>query len=61
MQRDVAGQPVERFDQFEQHLKSFLGEPGGPQFGQVTQRSPGVPGADVRERLGDRVHLGGRQ
>ena len=36
-------------------------DPAGPQLGQIVERGPGVARPDVRERLGDRVDLTGRQ
>ncbi len=57
---DVPGQPVEPLDQPEQQVEPFLAEAAGPQLGQLAQGHPGVAGADVRERLGDRVGLAGR-
>ena len=55
--RDVAGQAVEALDELEHQVEVGLGQPPGPQLGQLAERDPGVAGADVRERLGDRVDL----
>ncbi len=58
--RDVAGQPVEAFDEVEEQVETLLAQPAGAQLGQLAQRDPRVAGPDVRERLGDRVGLAGR-
>ena len=55
--RDMAGQPVEAFDQTEHQVESFLGQAGGPQLGKIPQRGPGVTGPDVGKHLRDRVDL----
>ena len=39
---------------------AVVGEAAGGELGQVAQRRPGVAGADVGERLGDRVDLARR-
>ncbi len=57
MHRDVAGQPVEPLDELEHQVEPGVVEPAGPQLGELAQRDPGVAGADVGERLGDRVGL----
>ena len=61
MQRDVPRQAVQALDQLEQRLQLGVAQVGRAQLGQVAQRVPGVAGADVRERLGDRVDVAGRQ
>ena len=58
--RDVARQPVEPLDEAEEQVEPLVGEAAGGELGQVAQRHPGVAGADVGERLGDRVDLAGR-
>ncbi len=60
MDRDVARQSVEAFDETEHQVQSLLPQPAGPQLRQVTQRHPGVPGADMGKCLGDRVDLARR-
>ena len=57
---DVAREPVEPLDEPEHQVEPGVVEPAGPQLGQLAQRDPGVAGADVRERLGDRVDLARR-
>ncbi len=65
VQRDVPRQPVEPLDQAEQQVDAAgvlaLGQAAGPQLGQVAHGGPHLRGADVRERLGQRVDLAGRQ
>src|SRR4029079_4168992 len=61
VQRDVPGQAVEGLDEVEEGGHPGAVEAAAAQLGQVGDGVPGVLGADVRERLGDLVDLGGRQ
>ncbi len=64
VQRDVARQAVERLDEGEEAVelaaRGQAPEPGGAQLGQLLEGLARVAGADVRERLGERVDLAGR-
>ena len=62
VQGDVPGQPVEPLDQVEEQVEPG-GQPGRRPAARAARASgvPDVAGPDVRERLGDRVDLAGRQ
>ncbi len=60
MQRDVARQAVDTFDQVEELVQVGAAQTGGAQLGQLLDRLAGVAGADVREGGGDGVDLAGR-
>ena len=61
VQRDVPGQAVEALDEVEEGRAGEGRRDRGAQLGQLGEGVPGVAGADVRERLGDRVDLDRRQ
>ena len=61
VQRDVARETVEGLDEVEEGRHARAVEAAAAQFGQVGDGVAGVLGADVRERLGDLVDLGGGQ